>query len=252
VAAVFIGMTLFVLNEGYGIGPAPEEMKPAQMQDMRSRSGAFASDAAMVSVMRAVDAEVAAAGADELPFYKKEFAAWDENRRLEAYDKYRSGAFSTEASGKRLKAPQATLMAMVIEGVMDANLPWIFIFIGIFAAVVVELLGAPALPFAVGLYLPLSLSAPIMVGGLLRGFIDMWRDAEKRELMRENGILFSSGLIAGEALIGILLAVFAWRGIHTAAFEGWAGEAGNWAALAAFGLLVMVLALFLRPVKEKK
>jgi len=251
VAAVFIGMTLFVLNEGYGIGPAPEGMKPAQLQDMRTHSGVFASETALNSVMKAIDVEVAATKVAELPFDKQEFASWDEQRKLEAYDKFRSGAAAAEGTHKRLKAPQATLMAMVIQGVMDANLPWVLIFIGVFAAIAVEMLGAPGLPFAVGLYLPLSLSTPIIIGGVVRGIIDAKRDPEKRERMRENGILFSSGLIAGEALVGILLAVLAWQGIHTAIFSGWAGAAENYVALAAFGLLVLTLALFLRPVKEK-
>ena len=91
---------------------------------------------------------------------------------------------------------------------MDQNLPWTFVLCGAFIAVVVELLGIPALPFAVGLYLPLSLSTPIIVGGMIRWLIE--RKGSKSEIKekREYGVLWSSGLIAGEATIGIVLALF--------------------------------------------
>lgn len=110
-----------------------------------------------------------------------------------------------------LPAPQAMLMKMVVEGVMNANLPWVLVFAGVFIAIVVEILGIPVLPFAVGLYLPIHLSTPMMVGGLVRLFLEKRKktDPEKKKNMVNNGVLYSSGLIAGEGLIGILLAVFA-------------------------------------------
>ena len=112
---------------------------------------------------------------------------------------------------QELAAPQATLMKMVAEGVMEGNLPWILIFSGIGIAAVIEILGIPVLPFAVGLYLPIHLSTPIMAGGLVRLTIEKKKNIseEERKEVRENGILYTSGLIAGEGLIGILLAVFA-------------------------------------------
>lgn len=103
----------------------------------------------------------------------------------------------------QLPAPQAVLMKMIVEGVMNANLPWGLVGAGAFLAIVVELLGIPVLPFAVGLYLPVHLSTGIMVGGLVRYVV------EKKKKDAEPGILFSSGMIAGEGLVGILLAVFA-------------------------------------------
>ena len=72
----------------------------------------------------------------------------------------------------KLAAPQATMMKMIIEGVMDGNLPWGLIFIGVFIAVVIELLGISALPVAIGLYLPLELSAPIMLGGFVKLLVE--------------------------------------------------------------------------------
>lgn len=103
-----------------------------------------------------------------------------------------------------LPAPQATLMKMVVEGVMEGNLPWNLVFVGVAVAVIVEILRIPVLPFAVGLYLPIHLSVPIMAGGLLRLIYE-----KREERTQERGILYASGMIAGEGIIGILLAVFA-------------------------------------------
>ncbi len=113
-----------------------------------------------------------------------------------------------------LAAPQATLMKMIIEGVMDANLPWGLVFVGIFIAVIVEILGVPVLPFAIGVYLPVHLNACIMVGGLVRWFVEKVKTSEKRKTaMVNDGILFCSGMIAGEGIVGIILAVLAIFGL---------------------------------------
>lgn len=111
-----------------------------------------------------------------------------------------------------LPAPQATLMKLVVEGVMGGTLPWGLIVCGVGIAVVIEILGIPVLPFAVGLYLPIYLSAPIFIGGLIRWFIENRKSVKSEEEKKEaadNGVLYCSGMIAGEGLIGILLAVFA-------------------------------------------
>ena len=110
-----------------------------------------------------------------------------------------------------LPAPQATLMKMVVEGVMEGNLPWVLVFAGVGIAVVVEILGIPVLPFAVGLYLPIYLSTPMMVGGLVRLYFEKRKSDSREEKDRwiNNGVLYCSGLIAGEGLVGILLAVCA-------------------------------------------
>ena len=114
-----------------------------------------------------------------------------------------------------LAAPQATLMKMIVEGVMNANLPWGLVFIGIFSAVVVEILGIPVLPVAIGLYLPLELSTTIMIGGIIRWFADKKaaKTGDKKNDEAGTGVLFCSGMIAGEGLVGIILAVLAVLGI---------------------------------------
>ncbi|MDD6207105.1 MAG: oligopeptide transporter, OPT family [Clostridiales bacterium] len=129
---------------------------------------------------------------------------------------------------KELAAPQATLMKMIVEGVMGGKLPWSLIWIGVFIAITAQLLAVPILPFAIGLYLPVQTSACIMIGGLLRAY------TEKRGLSVSRGILCSSGLIAGEGLMGVLLAVFElipfqqgtlaeWFAIGTRFHTGWIG-----------------------------
>ncbi len=121
--------------------------------------------------------------------------------------------FGTEA----LAAPQATLMKMIIEGVMSAELPWNLVIVGALIAVVVEIIGIPVLPVAIGIYLPVQLNACIMVGGLIRLAFDKMKfkgDEEKKKTVTNDGILFCSGMIAGEGLVGILLAVLAVFGVH--------------------------------------
>ncbi|MBR4073369.1 MAG: oligopeptide transporter, OPT family [Clostridia bacterium] len=116
--------------------------------------------------------------------------------------------------GNELAAPQATLMKLIIEGVMDGNLPWALVFTGVFIAVVIELIGIPVLPFAIGIYLPVQLNACIMVGGLVRLALDkMKKKEEEKKAIVNDGILFCSGMIAGEGLVGIILALLAVFGI---------------------------------------
>lgn len=113
-----------------------------------------------------------------------------------------------------LGAPQATLMKLIIEGVMEGNLPWALVFIGVFIAIIIEIVGIPVLPFAIGIYLPVQLNACIMVGGLVRLAIDkIKRSDEEKNAIVNDGILFCSGMIAGEGIVGIVLALLAVFGI---------------------------------------
>ena len=113
-----------------------------------------------------------------------------------------------------ISAPQATLMRMIVEGVMDANLPWNLVIIGVCVAVVAEIIKVPVLPFAIGVYLPIHLNACIMVGGIVRFALDkLKRKEEEKTAIVNDGILFCSGMIAGEGLVGIVLAVLAIFGV---------------------------------------
>ncbi|MGM8363858.1 OPT family oligopeptide transporter [Virgibacillus sp. W0181] len=115
-----------------------------------------------------------------------------------------------------LPAPQAVLMSMIVDGIMNGDLPWNLIFIGMSAAAVVELFGIGSLPFAVGLYLPIHLTSPIMAGGIIRGIITRRNKNKSEEVLKEKterGILLSSGYIAGEALMGVIVALAVTAGV---------------------------------------
>ncbi len=155
--------------------------------------------------------------------------------------------------GQELPAPQATLMKLVIEGVLDQQLPWGFVAIGIGLALLCELFRIPSLPFAVGVYLPVSTMTPLFVGGLLRGYFE--RRAASVDLAadrRERGVLLGSGFVGGEGLLGVGIAAVAFMqnrkpdGIGT----GWLGQPwlAELAGLAAFAVLV---AYFVRLVRRQ-
>lgn len=191
-----------------------------------------------------------------------------------------------------LPAPQATLMRMVVEGVMEGNLPWNFVFVGVAVAAVAEILRIPVLPFAVGLYLPVHLSVPIMIGGLLRLLYDvrvkrakeqlchakenrkegqndfteneisyepessplpmdeLKANLQKMENANERGILYASGLIAGEGIVGILLAVCAMIPLGSSNLLDWLSVSdkvylGNAGGIVFFGILILSMVYFM-------
>ncbi len=158
---------------------------------------------------------------------------------------------------EELAAPQATLMKMIIEGVMEGNLPWALVFTGVFIAVAVELVGIPVLPFAIGVYLPVQLNACIMVGGIVRLFFDrMKKEETKKNRIISDGILFCSGMIAGEGLIGIALALLAVFGIDKAidlsGMLNLPSYVSNILGLVTFGLIVLCVLKFSLWSKKNK
>lgn len=149
---------------------------------------------------------------------------------------------------EELAAPQATLMKMIIEGVMESNLPWALVFIGVFIAIIIEILGIPVLPFAIGVYLPVQLNACIMVGGLVRlAFDKMKKDENDKKRIINDGILYCSGMIAGEGLVGILLALLAVFGVSDAIDIS--GKLGLPAAISNIGSLVVFALMILTVLK---
>lgn len=110
--------------------------------------------------------------------------------------------------GAELPAPQAVLMKLVIDGVLDQSLPWALIFIGVGVTLVAAMLRVPTLPFAVGVYLPLSTMGAVFLGGLLRWYLTRKQTTDVAEVRREKGILFGSGLVGGGGLTGVVLAVW--------------------------------------------
>jgi len=111
-----------------------------------------------------------------------------------------------------IAAPQATLMSMVVQGVMDGQLPWSLVLVGMTFGVMCELLGIPVLPVALGIYLPIHLSSGILVGGIVRLLVEKKfkkADEAQGKIQVEKGILLASGLVAGDAIMGIVVAVLA-------------------------------------------
>ena len=109
-------------------------------------------------------------------------------------------------------------MKMIVEGIMGGNLPWTLVFIGVFLALGLEILHIPVMPFAIGLYLPIYLNATIMLGGVVRWAVGKRKnvDAKTKEKQETDGTLYCAGMIAGEGLVGILLAILTLAGVNTA------------------------------------
>ena len=113
--------------------------------------------------------------------------------------------------GARLAAPQATLMATIIKGLLAQNLPWAPVLVGVFLAFMAQMAGAHALSWAVGAYLPLSTTFPIFIGGMMKGLADKMRH-KKEESELSSGMLYATGLVAGGSLGGVLIAFVAFFG----------------------------------------
>ena len=152
-----------------------------------------------------------------------------------------------------LPAPQATLMKLVIDGVLDQNLPWALVAIGAGIAIVCELARIPSLPFAVGVYLPVSTMTPLFVGGLVRLWMERnARDAAQAGERRERGILLGSGFVGGEGLLGVgiaLVAVAKSRRPDGIGIEWLGGEVA--AMLVGAAAFAVFIAWFFRTVKGR-
>ncbi|HOX56288.1 MAG TPA: oligopeptide transporter, OPT family [Candidatus Paceibacterota bacterium] len=175
-----------------------------------------------------------------------------------------NGVFRTRPDGtqvRKFEAPKATLMSYIIKGMLDRKLPWGLVLFGVMIAVVLELCGVSSLAFAVGAYLPISSSAPIFTGGLVRWLVDRQMRRALREHKLEEaalaaesdkspGVLLASGYIAGGAIAGIVIAIVQGVTIHLdAAINAWAsknnpffaGPCADWLALMPFLALAAVL-----------
>ena len=139
-------------------------------------------------------------------------------------------------------APQAGLMKMIVEGIMGGDLPWTLVFVGVFLALGLEILRIPVMPFAIGLYLPIYLNTTIMIGGVVRMFLDGRKkvDSKTKESQVTNGTLYCAGMIAGEGLVGIFLAILAVAGISIPAFI----NLGNIGGVVIMALMILGLLKF--------
>jgi putative OPT family oligopeptide transporter len=150
-----------------------------------------------------------------------------------------------------LAAPQATLMKTVVDGVLQANLPWNLVLIGASFAIVSELLSVPSLPFAVGIYLPLSTMTPVFLGGVIKHFVELRRNKKTEniaEKQTDTGVLLSSGLIAGEGIMGVLIAGYAvWTASKpegvTFGISGLMGDVVSFLVFAGLGFFIYQLSI---------
>ncbi|HUO50893.1 MAG TPA: oligopeptide transporter, OPT family [Gemmatimonadaceae bacterium] len=144
----------------------------------------------------------------------------------------------------KLDSPKAQIMALVVDGILTQKLPWGLILIGAFIAIACELLGVPSLPVAVGVYLPISTSATMFMGGAVRWLVERRATAAERAAASSDsgpGVLFSSGLIAGGAIMGVIIAAFQAKGtdrwFDLSSHVGWFGTS------AAVAVVIYVVAL---------
>jgi len=146
--------------------------------------------------------------------------------------------------GEELPAPQANMMMLVIDGVLSQEIPWGFVLVGVGLALAAEIFRVPSLPFAVGIYLPITTLAPIFVGGVIRKVLeDREKDEESKNEVREKGVLFASGLVGGVGIMGVAIAF--WAGATGRIPEGfgyeWMGPFARFASLAVFALLAAMI-----------
>ena len=171
-----------------------------------------------------------------------------------------------EIGSRLLPAPQAFLMKGIVQGVLGGEMLWPYIIAGMVLAIVLILIDLPVLPVAIGIYLPFTLSVPIFAGGIIRAITDRfitrrfggdeehecsdWElaikqtDVQPKEKIIRTGLLFTAGLVAGEALTGVVIAVLVVLGVHLAFFE----TASWWPGLAIWVFIALLLAYI--PIRE--
>jgi len=261
-SAVLIGMTLLALNEAstvYSKLPhnVPQYRVPNvhDLTQMRQVGGEYkGQDTRMYHVLHATEGQY-----QGIPSGK--YLVDDQGvirylvdpaigGRLRTHDKdYRPNPDDEDPHTfvQRFAAPKTRLMAIIIDGILNQRLPWGFVLIGVLIAVTLELAGVAALPFAVGVYLPLEVSAPIFIGGILRWFVDKIQKRPAQESDMSPGVLLSSGYIAGGTIGGVIIAFtnfmpdFRDKYLSLGHYVSKDWSASNWPALVAFGGLSILL-----------
>lgn len=241
-SALVLGPLLIFLNDSktyyQKVDPAKLSVTVTEQQLARDGSGfrtekaggKYASDEANYRVWHNTDPKIGQPG---------KYLVDTQGRPVYLVDPTINGVITKDEAGndiERYDAPKATLMSYIIKGILSQELPWGLVLIGAMIAIVLELTGAPALAFAVGLYLPISTSTPIFVGGAVRWLVDLYlkrklagQNLTQEQIIAEtdksNGVLIASGYIAGAAIAGILIAVFA----VVPALKSLQDQSGAWA-----------------------
>ncbi len=266
-SAVLLGPVLLKLNDSAtvyvpvaqvapaGLAVAPEQLDPERRETLRGPQAR--DDAAAYRVFHKTDTTGAPAG---------KYLVNDQGQAVYLVDPGINGTYSERPGGgevRKFAAPQAMLMSYIIKGILDQKLPWALVVLGFMIAIVMQMSFVPALAFAVGVYLPLSSSSPIFIGGLIRWLIDrklrqrathatMTSEQFAEESDKSPGVLLASGYIAGGAIAGIIIAFLAgalhdldtslgrWAAANNPFFEG---ANANLLSLLPFALLAGFLYL---------
>lgn len=182
-SVIFIGLTLQALNRNN------RQVQAASYKVVLAAGGAAPKERGLDGRLYAI---ARAGGLDRIP---DGTYLVDETGRV----RYR---LQEGIGSDKAPAPQATLMSLVVKGILTRKLPWGLVLLGVFTSIFMELIGVPALAFAVGMYLPLESTTPIFLGGLVRRWVD-WKRGQEIESDAGPGVLYSSGLVAGGSLVGL-------------------------------------------------
>lgn len=265
-SALFIGVTLILLDSAgtvYSANDLPQRHVPnIQRYEEREQIGGplrsflgghYAdADATNYRVVNLAAGEVPALGAEPaIPAGR--YLADEEGRIHYVVDPAINGKLKKHDDGtevaNKFEAPKTRLMALIIDGILNQKLPWGLVLIGVLIAFTLELTGVPSLPFAVGVYLPLSASTPIFIGGVMRWLADRWSRKSAAESESSPGVLLASGYIAGGTIAAVLIAFFAFApksfndALNLAPRLGDSWNDSIYPALGAFGLLMVLLLL---------
>jgi hypothetical protein len=251
-SALVIGVTLLLLNEAGSVYTKKKEYVPnyrvpnvQELTQTKHVGGRYAEqDSNLYHVLHVSEGEISSVPAGE-------YLVDDSGTIQYMVDPAINGKLDQHDDGSprssRFDAPKTRLMALIIDGILNQKLPWGLVLLGALVSITLELSGVPSLPFAVGVYLPLSTSTPIFIGGLMRWLVDKLKNRSAAEAEMSPGVLLSSGYIAGGAIAGVLLAFFEFAPslIKAIDFEKSLGTTwgeSNVPSLVAFGGLLILLA----------
>jgi uncharacterized oligopeptide transporter (OPT) family protein len=259
-SALVIGYILIVLNQAstvYSAKDLPHLQAPLDVAQLTETERA-PDDPTLYHVWRAADGNPQKVPPDK-------YLVDSQGRLRYLVDPGINGRLTHRDNGTEVTkytAPKAALMAIITQGILKGDLPWTLVLLGVSIALVLELSGVPSLPFAVGVYLPLSTSTPIFVGGLIRWLADRWARnpggaaREPADSEMSPGVLLSTGYIAGGAIAGVLIAIVSIsEGLARRLALGQPHQ--EWPALAAFSGLALLLTLvalgwWVRPAKGRR
>ena len=253
-SALVIGVTLLLLNRaGTVYTTNPQYLPGYRVQDVSRLSqlerpgGEYASrDQTLYHVLHVAEAELA-----NVPQGK--YLVDEQGKIRYLVDPAINGRVDRRDDGTKVankfEAPKTRLMALIVGGILNKNLPWGLVLIGVLIAIAIELLGVPSLPFAVGVYLPIQTSVPIFIGGALRWVVDRSMKRPGSESEMSPGTLLSTGYIAGGTIAGVVIAFLTFApewftdSMKVGERLGRAWGASDWPAAGAFAVMVLVLLL---------